>query len=373
MPDTRHRISVRALAETDRRRSSRLWLLVVSAVVVSLWFVPVQQAELAHRLSLGLWWGTLLAWAFAVRRPRATRVAQALEVAAELAASVAATVTIFASGTLTTPVWLVSFGRAFAWWPRRRPVVLATRWGLVATHLALAGAWALSGRLSGVVVVLALLVGELVVLQVSTQLLGQRLDLEAEGELLHRELEGLILRRDHERIAREVHDGLGAELVALNLSLRNKGPRAKASQDKVLTLLEELRSVVWSLRGGHGSLSEFEKIVRARARARLPSVALSTSLGPGQSAVRVEPEVAFAALAALEELVSAAARSPALTALAIELSGQPRITLRVRLVGVAGDDVARVRDAVAASDLRGALRPTVGVAEAGGGLELAFG
>ena len=162
-------------------------------------------------------------------------------------------------------------------------------------------------------------------------LLRHRLELGAEGEALHRELESVEVRRDSDRIARELHDGLGADLVALNLSLRNKGAEAREPQRQVLAILEELRSVVWSLRGGHGSLAEFEKVVCSRVRASLPEATVESSASTSERLSFVDPERAFAVLGALHACVRELARLRAVSHLSLELCAEPRLQLVLRI------------------------------------------
>lgn len=319
----------RALERTDRARTRPVWLFVTTLVIAALWFLPlapdrvpeeaVTQVQGPLRGLLFVWWATAIAFAVSFAREGSSARTRALELVTEVAAAFASVAAIFAARTLATPVWLIAFGRAFAWWPRRRAAAQASRWAMVASHLALAGWWVAEGYPSGGIIVLVLLAGQEVVLRVSSQLVRQRLELEAESEALHRELEALQVRRDSDRIARELHDGLGAELVALNLSLRGKGPTARPHQEKVLGLLDELRGVVWSLRGGQGSFGEFEKVVGAQVRATSPSMRVTAPVPAVERSLPVAPDEAFAVLHALHALGQAVTfESAALVTLVLE-------------------------------------------------------
>lgn len=360
-----------ALEEADRTRSSALWVVSLTAVVATLWHLDAQRGQSALKVLLALWWLVAVASSIAVRLTGSTRWVRGLAVLEEVVGAWASVVAVFASAPpLVSPVWLVTVARSFAWLPRRGEAVLAGRWGRITAHLALAGWWAGTEHLSGAAIILALLATQMVVLEISTQLVRQRLELAAEAEGLHVELESLQMRQENDRIARELHDGLGAELVALMLSLRGKGPSAEAHTRQVLNLLEELRSVVWALRGGRGSFSEFEKLLCARARMTVSAHVVASSELRDRAAV-VEPDAAIAILAAVHEVLSKAAALAGLSDLRISLEARPTLAVTLHFPGAPSGTIAALLEGTPAAP--GSPPVSVVLIDAGAGLRIALG
>lgn len=333
------RILERTLAASDRTRSSVAWGAASALVLTVLWHLPAQQGQLALRTSLLLWFAAWAAWAVASRAGAPSRRVLALEIASELVSAAGTAIAIYAIDPLNPVVWLVIFARSLAWPPRRQSVVAARRWGSLAGSALVAGALVHQGNVSSAVLVLALMAGHAVALQVGTQLVNQRLELEAEGEVLSAELERLAVRDETDRIARELHDGLGAELVALLLALRERTDDVRGHAEQVLTLLEQLRSVVWTVRGGRGSVAEFEKLLRARARLTLAAIPVLESRGSTRSGRFVEPDVSLAILATLHAVLRRAVTLPGLSAVDLAVDAAP-LAVKLQLRGVSDEAVA---------------------------------
>ncbi len=329
------RVLEQAFERADRHRASALGLLGVTAVVGLLGF-GADGAPVVHGL-LAAWWLLHVAWAVSVRAAFPSGVCQKVEVAVEFVAAFATVGAASAEAELANAVWLIPFARAVAWLPRRPARVIAARWSLIGAHLAVALHLVSTGTLPGAAVIVALLLGQVLTLNVSTQLMQQRLELEAETQTLHAELERAALGREHDRIARELHDGVGADLVALMLALRARGPQVEAFTQQVLTLLEELRSVVWAIRGGRGSLAEFEKLVRARARIALPATHIDTTLPLLQRGQGVEPQAALAMLAAVTAVLE---RATAPATLTVALEGIPSLAVTLHFPVVEAPDLS---------------------------------
>lgn len=335
----------RTFEEADRKRYSARAGLGLAVLVAALHRLDSPHAQVAFGVMCAV---TCLSWlgtAVMLRVSGRTRVVKWLDLATEVVGAWTSAFIIFASGTVITPLWLVPFAHSFVWLPRRRAAVVTGRWAMAVAFLGLALWQAGAGHLPAAVIVLALLGGHLIMHDVSAQLVRQRLELEAEAEALHAELEGRALRKETDRIARELHDGLGAELVGLMLSLRGKGPSVEAHVQRVLNLLEELRSLVWALRGGRGTLAEFEKLVRARARMTLSGthrVATTTSVG---RATQVEPEAAMALLTAMHDVLSKTASSSSVSEVNITLEAAPELAVTVAFPQVPRHTLAQLVEA----------------------------
>lgn len=356
----------RGLDAADAKRASIRGVVGHSLVVAGLVCLPADRYDLIADGWFVAWFVVRTAWAALVWTDRADTLRSALDVLQECAAATAIAVGMFSQGAMAAPLWFVAFARAMAFLPSRPLRVQAAKWSTAVANLSLAGALVLASEVSGGILVLAVGCGLLVTLHVSTNIARERLAMEAESDALHAEIEASVLRDDSERIARELHDGLGAELVGLMLEMRARGGATSRHTENVLTLIEELRSVVWSLRGGRGSVAEFEKLLRARVRVALGDLPLHTHVRPEHARLPVPPDVALAMLTALRDVLAHAATFRELEGLAIALDADP-FSMTIELGGVDARDVAQCppsstnRDGTSLRvDDAGALRIEVG-------------
>lgn len=162
---------------------------------------------------------------------------------------------------------LLSLLRSFAWRPQpeanvRRALVIE-----VIGHLAVASTCLALGS-PGVAMMILLALGAYAVgLIMTSRLLARAVGVRVERDLIERDLLALEISRVRGRISRELHDGAGAGLMALVLQLRNGSdhdPALSPLHAEAQQILDDLRSVVWSIRGGEGTLAELVKLLDAR-------------------------------------------------------------------------------------------------------------
>lgn len=136
----------------------------------------------------------------------------------------------------------------------------------------LASGFALEGKLGDAA--LAVVIGSIgiyvywVALGVSRKLAAA----DAERARLAAELADVRVREERQRIARDIHDGLGADLAAIDWRLRGlrADPAIAADVDELVARLgqgsAELRTIVWALRTPSRSWSEIVAYLRQRAQ-----------------------------------------------------------------------------------------------------------
>ena len=169
--------------------------------------------------------------------------------------------------TIGSGVWLVwlSGSATSIWWSIVVAQVLVTGKRvklkrlnfvvLIGLCLALAAAFGLAGQRGDMWVSVMLTVVTSYILWVMVSDEEKATWLQAEKDLLERRLTTLEVERERERIARDLHDGLGAELTGLVLRARRATADANTAQlaaaDEVIgdarRILDELRDVVWNL------------------------------------------------------------------------------------------------------------------------------
>lgn len=148
--------------------------------------------------------------------------------------------------------------------------------------------------------------------------------LHAEHEALARQATMARVREDQVRIARELHDGIGAHLVALVWRAQRIGHRAGAGleadmtrlQDTAMRALDDLRTTVWSLHGPRRAWPEVVEYVRSRLADRGRDVALVTPMPQGPDAGGAAREVPTAMV---RELVRFLGDAPAGAQVALTL------------------------------------------------------
>lgn len=95
---------------------------------------------------------------------------------------------------------------------------------------------------------------------------------DAERARLAAELADVRVREERQRIARDIHDGLGADLAAIDWRLRGlrSDPAIAAEVDELVARLghgsAELRTIVWALRTPSRNWSEIVAYLRQRAQ-----------------------------------------------------------------------------------------------------------
>lgn len=245
---------------------------------------------------------------------------------------------VWSSGTASTPLWALGLMRSFAWTSRTPSAVRFSRAAMIIAHLVLAVAFLWRGKPADASLV-GLMLLAFVAIHTMTARTRSRTDaLVRERDALAHELQEAAMNRDRDRIARELHDGLGADVTALVLRLRREAsaganPHAAVLAKRAEHVLDELRMVVWSLRSERGTVAELGKLIDAIGR-RLCTSARYESIKPSaDDALRaIGPEVSVAALDAARRLVGRAAQRPGVQRVGVSLSVDPhaaQLSLRV--------------------------------------------
>jgi signal transduction histidine kinase len=249
-------------------------------------------------------WLVAAAAAYAAFGPQSAAY-RALDAIDDLAQQLLLLTLIYFSGAVASPLWLLVQTLTLAWLPRtfvhpRRFLLL-----LFIGHLALAAAFALAGQAASATATMAILLCETLTLSITRHLLAEGLRVRAERDLLEERLAVETMAHDRQRVARDLHDGVGADLVALLLRLRfhadKKGTAdAHAISEHAQRILHALRNAVRILRSGQVSLGALELVI-AQAAKRACTVEADVR------EQKVAASAALAAVAAVQTLIVAAA------------------------------------------------------------------
>lgn len=260
-------------------------------------------------------------------------VARAASMLDEMGRSAGLMAMLSLSGSAALIFYIASLVRGFAW----HPVPVREVWrGVAASFISHAG-----------VAVVCLQMGHaenaaLVMLAFSAFAIGRAMTgyslarsvrARVERDVLERELLRLEVSTVRDRIARELHDGIGADVMALLLQLRRSAQNesnAALLAGQAQEVLDDLRTVVWSLRSG-GTLSEMGKLVDATCR-RLCPKAYKRTTSPELALRPVGGETSLSVLHIARALVGAAAGRGGLTRVNVEL-------------GIEGDSISLVVEA----------------------------
>lgn len=238
-------------------------------------------------------------------------------------------------GTASTPLWLFGLAKAFVWHARTRRRMLAGLAVLVGAYAALAVALVLVGRVADAAFAGLALFASTIAHTSSARAVVRGAAMKAERDLLERGLRDASIQQSRDRIAREIHDGVGADLTALLLRLRREArrgarPNAAALAEAAQGILDELRGVVWSLRNEQGTLGELAKLIDVTCRRLAGPVTYVRSMPVEESRRAIGPGAALEALEAARTLVSSAVTRPGVTRIELTLSALDALTIAVR-------------------------------------------
>ena len=137
---------------------------------------------------------------------------------------------------------------------------------------------------------------------------------DAERARLAAELADVKVREERQRIARDIHDGLGSDLAAIDWRLRSlRGEANIAGEvDELVARLgngaSELRAIVWALRSPERKWSEIVEYVRTRATDLCGDRITLELTADGDGSIARPGELAIDYLRAVMELVHNAVR-----------------------------------------------------------------
>lgn len=222
-------------------------------------------------------------------------------------------VLIWFSGSAASPLWVASMIQSFVWTAKPPARARVDRGALVASYAALALAFFVSGKAGDAALTVLVFCASMAGHTLTARMAARSARVRAERDVTERRLQSAMLRQDRERMAREIHDGVGADVTALLLRLRRAArsgdPKATGLAEKAHDLLDELRGVVWSLRNEQGTLAELGKLVDATCRGVRGGIAYERTTPLEQAQEPIAPSAALAVLSVARELVRAAARS----------------------------------------------------------------
>jgi signal transduction histidine kinase len=136
------------------------------------------------------------------------------------------------------------------------------------------------------------------------------------------------ISQERARIARDLHDGLAADLVALGSRARRLAGEADAEMaaalallaDRVQGSLRELRQVVWALRSPDRPWGLFVEVLRERVEPLATDATQVEVMAPGPLPGRVEGDVALSLLRVAQEAVANAVRHARATRVEVRLT-----------------------------------------------------
>lgn len=183
---------------------------------------------------------------------------------------------VYLSGGVGSVFWVWLAGAVFM--GSQLPFGPAVRWAVTWVAVSYGGlgvAFALTGRPGDGFVALFLGLSGAYMWVVLARAELRKLRAQAEAELLRERLEQVLVEQERSRIARDLHDGLGAELTALLLQARaldaqlaapEQRARVAGVTSRIGRTLDELRAAVWSLRPASHRFDELVVHVTGKCR-----------------------------------------------------------------------------------------------------------
>ncbi len=260
---------------------------------------------------------------------------------------------VWFSGSAASPVWVAAMIDAFVWDAKSRRHAQLDLAMLVGPYIVLACAFWAIGKAGDagltVLVLLASVAGHTLTARTAAESDRVRQERDSAAQRLRE----AMLRDDRERMARELHDGVGANVMALVLRLRRAAqggePAAVHRAERAADLLGELRGVVWSLRNEKGTLAELGKLIDAGCRSARGDRGYERVTPLADAKVRVGPQTALCALRSARELVRFSATRGGVTKMTLHLSFESAFEIVLEDDGPSqtADGLQGLREAVA--------------------------
>jgi hypothetical protein len=241
---------------------------------------------------------------------------------------------IYRSGSASTPLWLFGFAKAFVWHARTKTRLRTALVVAVGAYGALAVALLAAGRIADAAFTCLAAFAATIGHTTSARAVVRAAEIKAERDLLERETRDASVQQSRDRMAREIHDGVGADVTALLLRLRREArrrthPNAAALAERAQGILDELRSVVWSLRNEQGTLAELGKLIDATCRRVAGDITYIRSTPAAESRRTIGPRAALEALESARALITEAVAQPGVTRVELRLSALAALTIAV--------------------------------------------
>lgn len=335
--------SAKAEARLRSRRVSLILGIVAAGVVAFAWLAGFR-VRLAGALTLGhLAIFTAVSWSLtelassAFRQlgacHRVYRVARVLD---EMARSAALMIALGISGSAAGLFMLVNLTRGFV---RRAqpPEDIQRTWvaqGL--GHLSVASVFVALEMPERAMLILLAFCAFVIAYLMTTRLESAAARVRVERDLLEREGHQAQLGSLRARMARELHDGVGADIMALVLTLRRDArsePSAAALSEEAQRILEDLRGVVWSLKNEQGTLGELAKLVDARCGRVRGDLRYERAPVDADAHRNVPAATSIAVLRVASELVGAAAKLRGVRGVRVSLEAKDALELSIEVEG----------------------------------------
>lgn len=152
---------------------------------------------------------------------------------------------------------------------------------------------------------------------------------DAQKQMLQRQ----VTLEERQRIVRDMHDGIGGQLLGLMMQVRSGGAEAKVIEQGLQSSIADLRLIVDSMDTAEGSLTETLRSFEHRVRAQVEAAGMAftvehgldeTQAGPG-------PRPTLQILRILQEAVSNAMRHSQATSIALESGYTSDGHIRIRI------------------------------------------
>ncbi len=329
-------------AQRAVQRSTRFLVLqgLAGAVVVGVAsvpavaaYVPVRPAEMA--LVVGVTYlasvvSALIYW----RRGSGSRLYLVAALTETLCACIGLMTLIFRSGRGDCPLWLfylvtVTFNGSLT---DRGP---ALGWVVCLPPAAVAGAFAASGDLRSAALSVVAGLFCLVSFVLQSRAASERGRLVREREEALRELAELRVTRERERIARDLHDGIGADLAAIAWRAARLSHAGDASAQDLSAVsgratrsIDDLRGIVWSLREPSRPWPELCAFIESRVR-DLVGADASVTVRASESGVMLPGEASAHIVRIVDEAVRNARQHGQARHLVITLRPPPLLFVAV--------------------------------------------
>jgi signal transduction histidine kinase len=144
------------------------------------------------------------------------------------------------------------------------------------------------------------------VAQLSAITAGHHLALDEQSRALKAEIERLVLLEERQRFTRDMHDGIGGQLLSMLLKARSGALDAAVMEKDLTHSINDLRLITASLDASDGTLHDALAgfALRAEDQAKAAGLALEWTEEAGASALTLPPRATLELLRIMQEAVT---------------------------------------------------------------------
>ena len=159
---------------------------------------------------------------------------------------------------------------------------------------------------------------------------GHHVDMEEQAHSLHEQIEKTAVLEERERFVRDMHDGVGSQLLTLLLKVRNNGDLAPGIAADVQGIIGDLRMVTSALDQSEGNLTQTLDRLHHELEAQTSAAGITLHWQVGDDVpVQLDPRQVLEVMRIMQEAVANAVRHAGASIVAVSITQNPALLISI--------------------------------------------